>query len=64
MTTRISTIQTKASCSISGGRDDIACSHFPATWIVDANATGTGIIEQIDFINLLRKAYLEVYLLF
>ena len=45
----ISTIQTKASCSISGGRDDIACSHFPATWIVDANATGTGIIEQIDF---------------
>ena len=45
----ISAIQTKAGCSISGGRDDIACSYFPATWIVDANAAGTGIIEQIEF---------------
>ena len=56
----ISTIQTKAGCSISGGRDDIACSYFPATWIVDANAAGTGIIEQIEFpekevIIVLRK---------
>ena len=45
----ISAIQTKAGCSVSGGRDDIACSYFPATWIVDANAGGTGIIEQIEF---------------
>ena len=45
----ISTIQTKAGCSISGGKDDIAVANFPATWIVDANAGGTGLLQQIDF---------------
>jgi len=45
----ISAIQTKAGCSISGGKDDIAVANFPATWIVDANAGGTGLLQQIDF---------------
>ena len=45
----ISVIQTKAGCSISGGKDDIAVANFPTTWIVDANAGGTGLLQQIEF---------------
>ena len=45
----ISAIQTKAGCSVSGGKDDIAVANFPATWIVDANAGGTGVLQQIEF---------------
>ncbi|MED5231873.1 MAG: hypothetical protein VYB30_05870 [Candidatus Thermoplasmatota archaeon] len=45
----ISAIQTKAGCSITGGRDDIAVANFPSTWIVDANESGTGLLQQLEF---------------
>lgn len=45
----VSAVQTKAGCSITGGRDDIAVANFEDTWLVDANTGGIELLQQLDF---------------